>query len=71
VRCRWIGYQSVLASPVTFLDVASGTNIGQRNATYNVTESPYKHFGSTPQCTPTSSTQCCVYADARYRYDYW
>lgn len=66
--CPQIGYQSVLASPVTYRNVITGANIGQRNATDN----PYVHFGYfMNSCTPSSSTQCCIYGDGRARYDYW
>ncbi len=62
-----IGYRSVLASPVTYDDVRAGSSIGLRNST----TVPYKHFGPTLVCTPSTSAQCCVYVDIGYRYDYW
>jgi hypothetical protein len=64
----WIGYRSTLTNPVTFNNVATGANIGQRNSTHN----PYVHFSYWRNgCTPSTSTQCCVYVDSRGRYDYW
>ena len=62
-----IGYQSVLANPVTFKNVVANQDIGRRNATVD----PYVHFSTYVGCTTSSSAQCCVYADSNYRYDYW
>jgi hypothetical protein len=64
----WIGYQSQLTSPPTYINVVTGANIGQRNST----TTPYLHFGYWVNgCTPSATTQCCVYAESRGRYDYW
>ena len=62
-----MGYQSVLATPVTYKNLVSCVDLGQRNST----TSPYLHFSTTRSCTPSSSTQCCIYSDSGYRYDYW
>jgi hypothetical protein len=63
-----IGYRSALTSPVTYTNVVTGANIGQRTST----STPYVHFGYWRNgCTPSSSAQCCVYAEQRGRYDYW
>jgi hypothetical protein len=62
-----IGYQTQLVAPPTFKNVVTGEDLGQRNSTLV----PYLHMGTNRRCTPSATTQCCIYTDSRFSYDYW
>jgi hypothetical protein len=63
-----LGYQTQLAATPTYKNMVTAVDLGPRNSTV----SPYFHMGTTRNgCAPSSTTQCCIYADAGYRYDYW
>lgn len=63
----WTAYISVNTTPVTYANMVNNQSIGVRNAT----ETPFRHWGSYQLCSPSSTQECCVLADAGSRYDYW